>query len=36
MRINLRPETSSESGGELGSADALVDRALARFREELA
>ena len=36
MRVNLRPETSSESGGELGSADAFVDRALARFRAELA
>ena len=36
MRANLSPETSSESGGELGSADAFVDRALARFREELA
>jgi len=35
MRANLSPETSSESSGDLGSADAFVDRALARFREEL-
>jgi 3-carboxy-cis,cis-muconate cycloisomerase len=35
MRSNLSPDTSSESGGELGAADAFVDRALARFREEL-
>jgi 3-carboxy-cis,cis-muconate cycloisomerase len=41
MRANLRPETTSEAGREvepedyLGSADAFVDRALARFREQL-
>jgi 3-carboxy-cis,cis-muconate cycloisomerase len=40
MRENLRPETTSEAGREvapedyLGSAGALVDRALKRFREE--
>ncbi|HSL63902.1 MAG TPA: lyase family protein [Gaiellaceae bacterium] len=39
MRANIRPETTSEAGREtvaedyLGSADALVDRVLARFRE---
>jgi 3-carboxy-cis,cis-muconate cycloisomerase len=42
MRANLRAETLSEAAREvrpdeyLGSADAFVDRALARFREELA
>jgi 3-carboxy-cis,cis-muconate cycloisomerase len=41
MRANLRPETLSEAGREvepdeyLGSADAFVDRALARFGKEL-
>jgi 3-carboxy-cis,cis-muconate cycloisomerase len=40
MRENVRPETLSEGGGEvrpeeyLGCAGVLVDRALARFREE--
>jgi 3-carboxy-cis,cis-muconate cycloisomerase len=42
MRANLRPETTSEAGREvepedyLGSTGAFVDRALARYREELA
>jgi 3-carboxy-cis,cis-muconate cycloisomerase len=42
MRANLRAETLSEAAREiqpdeyLGSADAFVDRALARFREEFA
>ena len=42
MRANLRAETTSEAGRAvepedyLGSADAFVERALARFREELA
>ena len=41
MRANLRPETTSEAGREvapedyLGAADAFVDRALARFREDV-
>ena len=41
MRANVRPETTSEAGRDvapeeyLGAADALVDRALARFRQEL-
>jgi 3-carboxy-cis,cis-muconate cycloisomerase len=41
MRANLRAETLSEAGKEvepdeyLGSADAFVERALARFRAEL-
>ena len=41
MRTNLRAEATSEAGGEvapedyLGSADAFVDRALARFEAEL-
>ena len=41
MRANLRAETVSEAGRDvepeeyLGSADAFVDRALARHREEL-
>ncbi|HSC90813.1 MAG TPA: lyase family protein [Gaiellaceae bacterium] len=41
MRANLRPETTSEAGRDLppedylGSAGALVDRALARFRGEV-
>jgi 3-carboxy-cis,cis-muconate cycloisomerase len=41
MRENLRPETVSEAGREvapeeyLGSASALVDRALARYRADL-
>jgi 3-carboxy-cis,cis-muconate cycloisomerase len=42
MRANLRAEATSEAGREvepeqyLGSAGAFVDRALARFRAELA
>jgi 3-carboxy-cis,cis-muconate cycloisomerase len=41
MRANVRAETTSEAGREvepeqyLGMADVFVDRALARFREEL-
>jgi 3-carboxy-cis,cis-muconate cycloisomerase len=41
MRTNLRPETVSEAGRDvapeehLGSADAFVDRALARYRAEI-
>jgi 3-carboxy-cis,cis-muconate cycloisomerase len=41
MRGNLRPETTSEAGrevgpeGYLGVADAFVERALARFREDV-
>jgi 3-carboxy-cis,cis-muconate cycloisomerase len=40
MRENLRPETTSEAGRDvaphdyLGSAGALIDRALTRYREE--
>jgi hypothetical protein len=42
MRANLRPESTSEAGDGvapedyLGSAGALVDRALARYRADTA